>query len=32
MKGLDGGRVNIGTCSLGGAQRVFDLTVYYIFI
>jgi alkylation response protein AidB-like acyl-CoA dehydrogenase len=29
MKGLDGGRINIGTCSLGGAQRVFDLAVNY---
>lgn len=24
MEGLDGGRVNIGACSLGGAQFAFD--------
>jgi alkylation response protein AidB-like acyl-CoA dehydrogenase len=24
MKGLDGGRLNIGACSLGGAQRALD--------
>jgi alkylation response protein AidB-like acyl-CoA dehydrogenase len=24
MAGLDGGRLNIGACSLGGAQRAFD--------
>jgi alkylation response protein AidB-like acyl-CoA dehydrogenase len=24
MEGLNGGRVNIGSCSLGGAQFVFD--------
>lgn len=24
MMGLNGGRVNIGSCSLGGAQFVFD--------
>lgn len=29
MKGLDGGRINIATCSLGGAQRCLDLTVQY---
>lgn len=27
MKALDGGRVNIAACSLGGAQRCIDLTV-----
>jgi alkylation response protein AidB-like acyl-CoA dehydrogenase len=30
MMGLDGGRINIGTCSLGGAQKCFDLTVDYV--
>ncbi|KAL0481508.1 isobutyryl-CoA dehydrogenase [Acrasis kona] len=30
MKGLDGGRINIGTCSLGGAQKCFDLAVDYV--
>ena len=29
MKGLDGGRVNIATCSLGAAQRALDLTIAY---
>jgi alkylation response protein AidB-like acyl-CoA dehydrogenase len=29
MKGLDGGRVNIATCSLGAAQRALDLTITY---
>lgn len=29
MKGLDGGRVNIATCSLGAAQRCLDLTCQY---
>ena len=29
MKGLDGGRVNIATCSVGSAQRCFDLAVQY---
>lgn len=29
MAGLDGGRVNIGACSLGGAQRAIDETVAY---
>jgi alkylation response protein AidB-like acyl-CoA dehydrogenase len=24
MAGLDGGRLNIGACSLGGAQRCLD--------
>lgn len=32
MKGLDGGRVNIGTCSLGGAQKCFDLALDYVKI
>jgi len=30
MKGLDGGRVNIGACSLGGAQKCIDLTKEYV--
>ena len=30
MKGLDGGRLNIGACSLGGAQRCFDDAVNYV--
>ena len=29
MKGLDGGRLNIASCSLGAAQRCFDLAVAY---
>ncbi len=29
MSGLDGGRLNIGACSLGGAQRCIDETVRY---
>ena len=29
MAGLDGGRLNIGACSLGGAQRCLDLTLDY---
>lgn len=29
MMGLDGGRLNIGACSLGGAQRCIDETVRY---
>lgn len=29
MMGLDGGRLNIGACSLGGAQRAIDETVRY---
>jgi len=29
MMGLDGGRLNIGACSLGGAQRCLDETVRY---
>ena len=30
MAGLDGGRLNIGACSLGGAQRCLDATVEYV--
>ncbi|PCI51273.1 MAG: acyl-CoA dehydrogenase [Alphaproteobacteria bacterium] len=30
MKGLDGGRLNIGACSLGAAQVCLDLTVQYM--
>jgi len=30
MSGLDGGRLNIGACSLGGAQRCLDETVTYV--
>lgn len=29
MQGLDGGRLNIGACSLGGAQRCLDEAVRY---
>src|ERR1043166_2930143 len=29
MMGLDGGRLNIGACSLGGAQRCLDEAVAY---
>ncbi len=29
MMGLDGGRLNIGACSLGGAQRCLDEAVVY---
>jgi alkylation response protein AidB-like acyl-CoA dehydrogenase len=29
MAGLDGGRLNIGACSLGGAQRALDEAVRY---
>jgi alkylation response protein AidB-like acyl-CoA dehydrogenase len=29
MKGLDGGRINIGICSVGGAQQCFDKAVEY---
>jgi alkylation response protein AidB-like acyl-CoA dehydrogenase len=29
MAGLDGGRINIGACSLGGAQRCLDEAVTY---
>ncbi len=30
MAGLDGGRLNIGACSLGGAQACLDLAVQYL--
>jgi len=30
MAGLDGGRLNIGACSLGGAQRCVDEAVSYV--
>jgi alkylation response protein AidB-like acyl-CoA dehydrogenase len=30
MAGLDGGRLNIGACSLGGAQFCLDRTVEYV--
>ena len=30
MKGLDGGRLNIAACSLGGAQAALDATVAYM--
>lgn len=29
MSGLDGGRINIGACSLGGAQKALDATLQY---
>lgn len=29
MMGLDGGRLNIGACSLGGAQRCLDESIQY---
>jgi acyl-CoA dehydrogenase len=29
MAGLDGGRINIGACSLGGAQRCLDESINY---
>ena len=29
MAGLDGGRINIGACSLGGAQRCLDEAIAY---
>lgn len=29
MAGLDGGRLNIGACSLGGAQRALDEAIAY---
>ena len=32
MKALDGGRVNIGSCSLGGAAYAFDKTKEYLHI
>lgn len=30
MAGLDGGRLNIGACSLGGAQRCLDDAINYV--
>lgn len=30
MKGLNGGRVNVAACSLGGAQWAFEQTVAYV--
>jgi alkylation response protein AidB-like acyl-CoA dehydrogenase len=30
MMGLDGGRINIGACSLGGAQRCLDEAIQYV--
>jgi alkylation response protein AidB-like acyl-CoA dehydrogenase len=30
MAGLDGGRLNIGACSIGGAQRCLDEAVAYV--
>ena len=30
MAGLDGGRLNIGACSLGGAQRCLDEAMQYV--
>ncbi len=30
MSGLDGGRLNIGACSIGGAQRCLDEAVDYV--
>ena len=30
MAGLDGGRLNIAACSLGGAQRALDLALDYV--
>jgi len=30
MKGLDGGRINIGACSLGAAQACLDHSVHYM--
>ncbi|MGL6042424.1 MAG: acyl-CoA dehydrogenase family protein [Sandaracinobacteroides sp.] len=30
MAGLDGGRLNIGACSLGGAQRALDESIRYV--
>jgi len=30
MAGLDGGRLNIGACSLGGAQQCLDLSIAYL--
>lgn len=30
MAGLDGGRLNIGACSIGGAQECLDLSIDYL--
>jgi alkylation response protein AidB-like acyl-CoA dehydrogenase len=30
MAWLDGGRLNIGACSLGGAQRALDIALAYV--
>ena len=30
MAGLDGGRINIAACSVGGAQRCLDETIQYV--
>ena len=30
MAGLDGGRLNIGACSLGGAERALDIALAYV--
>ncbi len=30
MQGLDGGRLNIGACSLGGAQNALDIALAYV--
>jgi len=30
MAGLDGGRLSIGACSLGAAQRSFELALHYV--
>jgi alkylation response protein AidB-like acyl-CoA dehydrogenase len=30
MAGLDGGRLNIGACSLGGAQAALDMSIAYM--
>ncbi|MGH6991115.1 MAG: acyl-CoA dehydrogenase family protein, partial [Stellaceae bacterium] len=30
MMGLDGGRLNIGACSLGGARAAFDLAIEHV--
>ena len=30
MEGLNGGRINIGSCSIGGAEFVFDKTKEYV--
>jgi alkylation response protein AidB-like acyl-CoA dehydrogenase len=30
MSGLDGGRLNIGSCSLGAAQACFEIALKYV--